>query len=197
MNKYFLLFFIGFAFVIYANPDRTMEERTKMNKMANETSLNFSKKMKEKFNFELLGMGGSGFHDLNTFSLHFKCPMVLDLPEARNLILEVSSEFLHIVNSNNDIKPYLRKHPFDFNNIKIILGFKKNNSYPTGNKIAFISFNNGKIYYDTYDHEKKIFKDFFTETYDEALQIVLKENNSDNANPLRQTQPPSLPKSSL
>ncbi|MES2344556.1 MAG: hypothetical protein V4494_01265 [Chlamydiota bacterium] len=186
MNKYFLLFVVGYMFVTHADLTRSMDERINMNKLANQISSDFSKKMEKKFGFKLYGLGGGGDCDLNTFSLHFQCPMILDLCEARNLIIEITQNFLDIVNSDKNIKPYLRVYPFTVNNLDFIIGFTIKNTYPIEGKIAFIGFNNGKINYATYDHEKKILKTIFRETYDEALNAVEQEKNTI---PLKNTDP--------
>jgi hypothetical protein len=165
-----------------ANPTRSENERIKMNKIAGQVSVNFSKKMKEKFDFDLLGMGGGGFHDLNTLSFHFNCPMILDVFEARKLIIQVVDEFINDINSKQNIKLYLRNYPFTVNNINLLIGFKKNNQYPIEGKVAFISCSNEKIDYATFEHEKNHLTNIFRETYNEALQIISKKNNDNTSN---------------
>jgi hypothetical protein len=182
MKIFFLIILFGVMINTNANTTKSESELVKMDTIADQLSLNFSKKMKEKFGFDLLGMGGGGFHDFNALSMHFNSPNVLELSEARILILEVVSEFLNSINSDKNIKPYLRNYPFDASNIRFLIGFTKNNQYPIEGKVAFIGFSYGKINYATFDHENDRLKNIFRETYDEALQIVLKENNSDNAN---------------
>ncbi len=66
----------------------------------------------KRHNMCLVGFGGGYIDHVNMLALSFDVCRPLTLETARELIIDSVEEFLFQINSNEAIRPYLKKHPF-------------------------------------------------------------------------------------
>ncbi|OJU80237.1 MAG: hypothetical protein BGO10_01775 [Chlamydia sp. 32-24] len=137
-----------------------------------------AKILEKKYNVSAMGSGGSAPMDvISNFTLSFQKNAVLNKEECRKLLLAMGNDFLLLVNSNQEVKPFLYKYPFEPKDICVTLFFRdqKDNfvEYPY---ISVASYRLGDLTYKTqkYDREKNRFKTINEEreSYEDALKIL-------------------------
>ena len=120
-------------------------------------------------------IGGSMVYDVKMVALGFVSYKALNVDEARKLYVNIVEEYLHRVNCNEEVRPYLHNYPFTINNLEFTIRF----SHPNGKRIAdghvaYMSFiaSRNLIFYSSYDYKIDDFQDLHQESYEEALKIV-------------------------
>ncbi len=140
----------------------------------------FSKEIEKEKKFILVGSGGRMMNCISELSLSFWSyyPMRLSIPEARKLIIEMTDKFKNEVNENEQIRPYLCKHPIDQKNIEISVCFwEAPHKRVPEDFVAGVRQSQGVIYYSFFDHKTGFFSDrFVREPYEEALRLAHQEN---------------------
>ena len=134
--------------------------------------------LSSKHQMRYQGSGG-GFKNnkISMSALSFTIVKPLNKHDARHLIVDSIHEFLKTINDNNELSPYLLNNPFTINNIELTIF----TTLPNGNSyydpfLSVVCTHNGKIYYRSYDPDKKYhYKIDDVETFEEALQILAKE----------------------
>ena len=114
-------------------------------------------------------------YNVKKLHIEFISDQSIDIKKGRKLIIYCAQKFLHNINSNKEIRPYLYSSPFGFKDIDIALYFNDKDSLKK-NTLNTISMFYGKISYDVSD-EVAVLKTIHTESYEEALKIVEKEKN--------------------
>ncbi len=84
--------------------------------------------------------------------------------EARELLVATVNEFVQHINQNEAIRPHLAHYPISVENVSISMAFvdKKHNPFDS---LAQIHLYGGKIFYSSYDKEKKAFFAFDQEVF--------------------------------
>lgn len=112
-------------------------------------------------NIKLLGLDFQFYHPLNKETI-------------RQILINCAQEFLTMINSDEEIRPYLKKYPFEMEDINIILFMKDENReevYDPGISTAQISHN--KLTYYTVSEENTLrYKSRISESYEEALLLL-------------------------
>ena len=127
------------------------------------------------------GYGGSFMHNVHVISLDFVSNQALSVAEARILYIEMMEEFLHRINMNSKIRPYLHNYPFDHKNFELNISFRnKNKRVLQPECVAFMFYIDRKntLYYDAYDPQQREFYSIHTESYEEALEIVKSQTSA-------------------
>jgi hypothetical protein len=139
----------------------------------------FGKQMEEKYGFHPCAFGGGATEEgIWLFSIHFDYyhePMLID--QARRLIVSCAEEFLELINSSEEIRPYLKNYPSTAKNIEIHIYFtdidRKKIYDPY---LTVVSINEGIIRYKTEEEGNSFeYKSNIRESYEEALDILKKE----------------------
>ena len=120
-------------------------------------------------------IGGSMMGDIQAVALGFVSYKALNVDEARKLYVNIVEEYLHRVNCNEEVHPYLHNYPFTINNLEFTIRF----SHPNGKRIAdghvalmFFIENRNLLFYKGYDSNTDNFYLLHKESYEEALKIV-------------------------
>ncbi len=132
----------------------------------------------KKYGMSIGAVGGGANNGIWLMSLDFqRYGLPLDIQQSRKLLVACMEEFLNDVNKDEELRPYLRDFPFSVNNIDMgIINYKEDGHDIYDPYITTISANNGKINYFTYDEiNPHRYKSEFTETYQEAVAILKKE----------------------
>lgn len=166
--KFAIIFFISVFSFLSCSPTPS-----KFMGIVNRLRNNIAEEIKNKYDLELIGIGGS-MPDcvLHYFTLSFAVQKNVNLDEARRLILNVAHEYLDLINNNVEIKYYMLQYPFDEKNVDIAIFFKNpDNTSVQHPYISIASFCEGKLWYMTHnDREKLTYKTKFNETYQEAIE---------------------------
>ncbi len=151
-------------------------------KIVDEITAEYKNEVIKQYNLVLLGEGGGMMGDIQRISLTFNMYRSLNLAEARNLIVKLEERYLEMLNDNKDVRPYLHNYPFAPKSLKIAITFsspEKNFVLPPD--IANVVVLDGEVCYRTYNKEKKMLDEIFSESYEDAYKIVYgHEKNSIN-----------------
>lgn len=178
--KFFLLFAISFLSFFW---DLLMPESFKPSKaeiFIGETFSNAENNIKKKYpNIHTCGSGismpGGPIREL-TLCFQTKGPLTKEY--LRKLLVECANELLNQINSHEDSQQFLIQYPFKIENVQIIIyNNGKNGENVFDPEICIASMTNGILTYKTDDPETKYkFKNIFSETYEEALEILGQES---------------------
>ncbi|HEY4831659.1 MAG TPA: hypothetical protein VIH61_03765 [Waddliaceae bacterium] len=136
------------------------------------------KVQKRKYNFDLIGSGGGIPDYVTNFSLHYVSTNQVDMLKTRKMFVNNVEDLLQLINSNEQIRPYLSNYPFTINNLEFRISFQdrfgKRQEPPY---VALVSLINERIFYSFYDLSTRQFigKDY-SEPYSEARKMVLGED---------------------
>jgi hypothetical protein len=165
------------AFKFYSSPIETEE-----NRLIRELQKSYATRMYEQANLQCTMIGTGGTKGLDELSFHFHSPLKIEqqkLYEARTIALSCSETLLNMINSNQSLRPYLVKHPFDHKNIRIIVFFitDKNNSFEN-RPLWAVSVNKRGLAYQVDGDKEYELVDVKTETYREAIRLAKLEDVS-------------------
>ena len=142
-------------------------------KLSHKITNRTAKKLKQEKGLILIGTGGGMMNDIKMMMMGFNYYKVVDIDEARKLLIYCVEEYLNAINGDEKVRPYLHNYPFTAKNIQIDIYFKN----PDGSKVAQGQINiagadEGKMIYYIDSPEKYLLKRVREETYEEALKIV-------------------------
>lgn len=144
-------------------------------KLADATVLPYCKQLLKEDRLLLTGYGGAMMDKVNSYDFYFESNYELNLDDCRLLVVKVVTNFLEKVNSNIELRPYLKNYPFTADNIELMISFKdKNNKYLKQEYITLVFTQGGYIVYEKYDYDAKTHITAHKETFAEALEIVNK-----------------------
>lgn len=116
-NIYLLLFIT--LFTIYSTKVHSQHITPKYVPMAQKLRSEISDRIAKKYCMSLIGMEGGMSRHVNLLGAVFEIVGPKTKEELRSLLVASVEEFLQTMNSNEEIRPYLRNFPFDASNISI------------------------------------------------------------------------------
>ncbi|WP_154017656.1 hypothetical protein [Criblamydia sequanensis] len=134
---------------------------------------NFEDKILKKYHLRCIGSGGYLMYNVKSLELAFQHKGVLNKNDLRKLLIELTSQYLEDINSNEEIRPYLENYPFTPKNVDITIYLidlhKQEIFYPN---ICIAESSYGTIRFKTVDEANPIAPFYTTEkeTYEEALE---------------------------
>ena len=124
---------------------------------------------------EQIGYGGALNDKIKKIHLYFFFKGQLNIDQARVLLVREVKNLLDIINSDENLQPYLLNYPFTPKNIKYTISLKNSD----GSRVHFpyvslLYLENNCVYY-AYLNERDIFMPdkAHKETYQESLEKVL------------------------
>ena len=160
---FFLIFITG---CVENTPENNYSPKSRL---INEISIKAAMQLKREKNLRPCGFGSEAMHQIHMLALSFDYYNQINIEEARDLIITAGNLFLKKINENEQIRPYLNKHPFLPKNIEIrIFLYKKNSSNLEIDDLKIISLTEGIIRYKVGAPKGKFFETILTETFDEA-----------------------------
>lgn len=118
------------------------------------------------------GGGSSPDKELHYFSFRFLSHEKTDISSARKQLLTIAEIYLKYINSNEILKKYMVKYPFDIENCDISIFYQDQagKSYLHPNLYIAAIYNGPFLYYTLeYDKYPYDYKTKTRETYEEAL----------------------------
>lgn len=147
--------------------------------LANKAQNEIAKTLSKKYDMRVIGDYAALFERVNELGLRFNINGPLSKDELRYILIGCIKEYLCYINSDEEIRPYLKDYPFTSKNIDIsifVYGLEKKNFNLYYPEIAVASTYIGNLYYQTYGPENEFqYKTTEKETYEEALAIVKKQ----------------------
>lgn len=142
-------------------------------RLCNIISSNVVKTLRELYNLNCNGYGGSAPRDVKTLALYFWHPHEVDMDAARKLILAAADVFLTEMNKLTEIRPYLHNYPATVKDIDLFINIICADERRTlfSDKVSSIStFRDGTIRYtiQAQGGSKRTIK----ESYDDARRLA-------------------------
>jgi hypothetical protein len=169
MKTIILLFTI--LFLSSCDPSRNKYEFQKPDKhsLANTVMAQTAYQLRRDKNLIPFGTGRRIWDQIQMLSLTFIYYKEMEIEEARALLMDAIQVMTHIINSNEEIRPYLCDYPFGPNNLDIAIFVRKPNDEYNFGKLSICSMKEGKFEY-TIRHSRYDFTTVLSETYEEAEQ---------------------------
>ncbi|MCB1072272.1 MAG: hypothetical protein KDK96_04125 [Chlamydiia bacterium] len=203
MKKFILLIFsasiLSIVFIKYINNPK----EPIYCKYADNVTSDFRRSVKAKYGMFATGDGGSFMEKINSVFLSFSTfDKEYDVDQTRVLMVNCVEEYLLRINEDEKVRPYLNHFPFSSSGIEFQIAFYERPSKRVKfGFIGLVGIVNRKIYYCSYDHEKKQLVDICEEPYEEALKKVkdagLLTYDQDFKNKSHDPFPPSMNKNNV
>jgi hypothetical protein len=144
--------------------------------LANFIRYNVARELERDRNLMPCGFGAVMMDQVRMLGISFDCYNEIDIPQARELLVTASTLFLERINSNEEIRPYLKNYPFVPNNIEVIIFFKKiDGSDLELGELQIASIQDGILCYDVQNLQPHLIQTIHKETFEEAV-VILKES---------------------
>ena len=142
-------------------------------KEARRVMATFIVKAQKEHGLFLTSSGGALMEDVKAIFLSFGLEKRVKVEEARELYVKIAKELLAEINADEGVRPYLRKYPFDMNDIKLGLSFY--DGYPNEvpkEYVAYVFYVKGILYYSKKDPKELGLSDLAEESFSEAVRKV-------------------------
>ena len=105
--------------------------------------------LKKEKKLSCVGTGGRMHDDITLLRMHFQYFQVVNLEEARKLVVYAVQTLLKNINGNEKVRPYLHNYPFTTKNIDLgIFIYQPDGAYPSLGNIKFIHVEEGMLRYE-------------------------------------------------
>ena len=139
----------------------------------------FAKEIKKTDNLSVIGFGG-GKHLGSSYNLTLLSSQMHTLDEARALFYNVSTRFLNLVNSNEDLRICTVSGKFSIENLSLSIHFPDQGEISiVGNGTVYDRSPLQSVYYFTHDSENDKWNITYEESYEEIRKIVIAQGRID------------------
>jgi hypothetical protein len=176
----FILVFVFYSCDRLAKTDSNQYVPPRYVVLAEEIQYEVAIKLAKKFQMVPIGEGGALCNCVNRLFLAFNIRGPLSKDQLQNILVDSVEEFIVAVNSNEEIRPYLKVYPFTANEIELDLYvIDKRGKEIYGPDISTVSARKGKLIYTITDRNDSFkTKSNITESYEDALNNIRKANDS-------------------
>ncbi len=152
-------------------------------RIASRLERKFIQKMKTEKELQCIGIGGKMMNDIQEMGISFQYFHVVDLSEARLLLVHTATEYLNEINNSRELRPYLHNYPFTYKNIAIRIFIRKpDNTDVSLDEISYMSCIDGLLTYDLpYKKGSRVDRTLHKETYEEALKTIEEEEETNRS----------------
>jgi hypothetical protein len=142
--------------------------------LAQEIRYAIAQRLAQEFQMAPFGEGGSFYDCVRELFLAFHIQGPLTKDQLRNILVTCVKELLEEVNSNDELRPYLKVYPFTSQEISITLFvIDKKGAEIYDPNIGVASAEEGKLIYKTIDRNDGLKNQSkIIESYEDALEIV-------------------------
>ena len=135
----------------------------------------------KKYKMQLCGAGGGmpeGIVDMLALSFDLKKALTID--EVRPILVDCIDTYLNVVNTDKELKPYLKNYPFTPKNIEISIFFRAPNGKSINDPYLCVAGSLcGKLIYSTKAEGQKFgYKSEVIESYEDAVKILNEKKNT-------------------
>lgn len=162
----FFLFFVACSF-----------KQPKYCKLSDDIYFSYNKEICRKNKIYLVGKGGAMMNDIQTVNAHYVSLELLTIEQARRLYVDVIEGYLCRYNQNVQIRPYLHDYPFTVENLDVTIRFENGKRAVTDEELVALIYvgKNNQVIFRAYDLISDKYTPLYTEPYETARDIVLKE----------------------
>jgi len=131
-------------------------------------------RLTKRYNMKLVGVTGGLVDYVNVLGLEFQIQGPLTRDELRKILVDCVEEFLVSINTNKQLRPFLKNYPFTANEIILKLYVINENGTDVYDPyVSVASEHDGKIVYKTEEKGNPcVYKSKCEETYEVARNIV-------------------------
>lgn len=142
--------------------------------IADEITNDVAKTLCQKYSMRVVGIKGGMAGAVNVVGLHFQIQGPLTQERLREILIDSEEKFLTAINTNEEIRPYLKQFPFTTNELEIVIFVVDSQGreifHPSINVVSVYS---GKVVYHTLDQDDPYqYKTEIIEKYEDDLAIV-------------------------
>ncbi len=169
--KFFLLVIVH---VIIGSNLHSTEESPLYTRYVSGITRAFSKQMKKQYNIDCESTGGSMPYDVEEISIKFVAYQRATIDHARELEVNVTEQFVQLINSHEKIRPFLREYPFPSSRTRVGISFLKRNNIPyVDGSVSYVFHAKNSIFYNAENPNNPYIDDLIKkEPYEEALKMV-------------------------
>lgn len=139
------------------------------------------KSFSSQYGFKPFSVGGQLSGNIQLLRMSFTTPKsnkIYTIDEARQFIVALVEEVYMNVNNDECIRPYLDTFPMERNKLNIGINFTDSNGrFIKNEQLASVDLSGENVFYSSYTDEKG-FKTIYKETYEEALEIVRRQQEN-------------------
>ena len=127
-----------------------------------------------------IGDSGQMYNDIQTMGLAFEYFHLVNLEEARALLVYTIQVFLNNINDSKEVRPFLHNYPFTTKNIEITIWiYQESGNNPPLENIECVRLHEDKLSYKlTAPSKFELWPILHEETYAEALEALRKQNST-------------------
>jgi hypothetical protein len=156
-------------------PEKPVSYITMANRLLSKTA----KQLKVEKGLIPIGDMGQMMGNIQAMGLSFQYFHIINLEEARNLLVYASNVFLNNINENKEIRPYLNNYPFTPKNIELVIFlYQSDRNNPTQGSLAVLTLIRGILTYKlAAPDQTTLWPILHEETYEEGLEIYQNSKN--------------------
>lgn len=138
--------------------------------IAYEVRMATAEKLKSKMDLIPFGFGARMMNQITLLKLTFLYRHPIDIEGGRKMLIQAANELLREINSNERIRPYLDRYPFELNNVEIVIVMQKaDGSNVDAGELALMEIRDGVLQYKFDESNTSVFR-VVEETVEEAMQ---------------------------
>ena len=173
--KKFIIFGLGVILSLFViiNFFNKLKESTYCKYVDNVTH-SFIKSVKKDYDLSATRKGGSFMENIKEVYLSFDTyNKKYNIDQARVLMIDCVEDYLHRINKDEKVRPFLDHYPFTEKRVELSIYFYESKLKKVSNDyIAGVHLVNNTLFYSVYDEEKGMYINVYEEPYQEAVHIV-------------------------
>jgi hypothetical protein len=174
LTKYILVFLILTLTIGCSQAEIGCSQTEDYEVLATRIESQTAKQLKREKGLVPTGNSGQMMGNIKSMGLSFNYYHLLNLEEARELLLYASNVFLKNINENKEIRPYLHNYPFTSKNIELVIFiYQADGSEPNQGSLAVLAIKDGILTYELAAPNKYApWPILHEETYETGLNVL-------------------------
>ncbi len=127
--------------------------------------------------FGVVSLGQGGYFNqgkIDSFYADFMIAKEVSEEEAKELLLSVTEKFLHHINGDCKLKPYLNIYPITMEHLSVSIAFMDQKKSPVSS-LAQVHLYEGKVFYSHYNKDKKAYIAYRNEAFPTSYSLILEQ----------------------
>lgn len=141
--------------------------------LANIITARVAKNIKAESKLYPCGSGGRVREHVERLALAFNYYEPLDIDSGRELLIYAAEKYKAALNSDEEIRPFLKNYPFENKNVEVVIYIQKPDGHDFGyNKLCVIAARDGELVYFVHKDPNSLLSITHSESYEEAFEKV-------------------------
>lgn len=182
LTKYILVFLILTLTIGCSQAEIGCSQTEDYEVLATRIESQTAKQLKKEKGLIPIGNSGQMMGNIKSIGLSFNYYHLLNLEEARELLVYAGKTFLKNINENKEIRPYLHNYPFTSKNIELVIFIcQANGSEPTVGNLSVLTLIRGSLTFKLSAPSKFAHCPILhEETYETGLEIYQNSQKESN-----------------